>query len=157
MPEVREGSKRAASQRAEIMDAQKPIRVEATPGSASDGFYLDRGQELRKQTIPLLNDILTKLIVLNTALLGVFVGIKEVPVTLAMRILTIACFIVSLAVAFFGVYPKQWSIVLDDPKDIRTKEDAGIARKSCLLKVAASFLIAGFVCGLVGFIVGATF
>ncbi len=139
----------------ESNENRDPIRVEAMPGTPSDGFYLDRGQEMRRQTLPLLNDVLQKLIVLNTALLGIFVGIKEIPLSPSMRVAAIVCFLGSLTLAFFGVYPREWVLVLDDPTGIREQEDASIKTKSSYLRFAAFSLVIGFVFGAIGFVAAA--
>lgn len=113
------------------------------------------GADSFKQSMPLLNDLLAKLIVLNTALLGIFTGLKDLPMPLSFRVLAIVCFAISLVLSFWGVYPKDAKVDPTDPKQIESSYTEGVKRKSSYLKSAAIALIVGFAVALVGLVYGA--
>lgn len=90
------------------------------------------------------------MIVLDTALIGAFLGLKDFPVPPTMRVFATVCFIGSLIAAFVGVFPKKAAFLLDDPEGIRDEEDGLVSGKKCCLVWAAVFLVAGFAFGVLG-------
>lgn len=140
-------------QMADVTDStHAPTRPVVQSRKATDWekFLLSVGRESFRQTVTSLNDVLQRLIVLDTALLGGFVGIKELPMPDWARLLAALGFVVSLGLAFFGVYPAKWGARLNDPVAIKEIEVAIANRKAGLLRWSAGSLIAGFVLGLAG-------
>ena len=115
------------------------------------------GSDSFKQSMPLVNDLLGKLIVLNTALLGLFTGLKELPVPIWFRVLAICCFVLSLLVSFWGIYPRDWTVDPTVPTQIQEAYSAGVKRKAFWLTVAAICLLLGFVLALTGIVYGAAY
>jgi hypothetical protein len=97
---------------------------------------------------------MAKLIVLNTALVGTFLGLKEVPLPLWAKVIAVAFFIVSLGSSFFGIYPVARFVLVDDPDTIEKDFVKAIEDKSDYLQFAASTLVIGLIVGLIGLSVG---
>lgn len=124
-----------------------PVGRTATPEAR---FYLEWDRESVKQTAPLLNDVLQKLIVLSTALLGAFASLKELPVPDWGRGAAAVGFLAALAAALLGVYPRGRASVGYDPDEIKAFEDWTVRRKKRSLSLAAAFLLAGLAAGVAG-------
>lgn len=118
-------------------------------GTVEDGLCIDRVAELRKQSIPLLNDTLQKLVVLDTALTGVFLGLKETPIPAWGRVLAATALTVSLGFAFAGLYPRTRTVNADT---VSAADTQVLARKSSCLYWAAVALVAGLTAGIVGLV-----
>lgn len=84
------------------------IEVKGTHTTAEDEFYHDLGGELFKKTLPLLNDVLSKLLTVSIALSGgsaFFLGDAGYPQW--TRITAAMMFVLASVSSLFGVNPLQ--------------------------------------------------
>ncbi len=106
--------------------------------------WLEVGKKRLEQTLPLVNDVCVKLIVLTTAWTGTLLAIKEIPISECSRIGSVVFTLISLSSAFFGIYPFSGNVNLDSPNDIRDNERKALEWKSKCLRVGAVALVLGF-------------
>jgi hypothetical protein len=110
-----------------------------------DKFFLTWGPESLKQSVPALNDVLGKLITLNSALIGGgFVGAKGEVLPFGWTVAAIGFLIVSLVASLWGIYPRGWDVNLNNPNEIRAAEYGAIRRKSYCLATAFGALVVAF-------------
>jgi hypothetical protein len=122
----------------------------ATP---AEEFYLNWGRESLKSTTPYLNDVLQKIIILTTALIGgglLSASAKEEVLSPRWRMAALCALIASLVTAFWGIYPHGGPKWLSDPDVVRRFEHETIDRKVYWLWWSAVLLILGLGAAVVG-------
>ena len=121
------------------------------PPSDEEDFYLTWGQELPKTNLALLNDVLKQLVTLNTALLGgSVVFLSRTVMGAEFRNAVISMFLLSLCTAFVGILPYIRRIILRDPNHVKQVIQSAFTWKLHLVRIAAAFLVLGFIVALVG-------
>jgi hypothetical protein len=135
----------------EGMNSQsEQLMIQSRKATEWESFYRSIGRDSFKNAVPLLNDVLQKLIVLDTALVGGFVGIKELPIPEWARLLAALGVFISLGFAFYGIYPVSWEPNLDSLREIHDCEVKISNRKSTYLRCSAIALLVGLALGLAG-------
>jgi hypothetical protein len=133
----------------------RTIELNGVESSKSENLALEMGRDLRKQSLPLLNDVFSKMIVLNTALIGTFLGLKDLPLADAYRPFVVVLLLLSLVACFYGLFPKTASFSLDCPRGIGRSIDEMLVNKSWTMRLAAACLVSGLALGAFGLMVSA--
>lgn len=129
----------------------EPIRIESKSVSFEEKFWLEYGLASLKAVVPALNDTLSKLLVVDTAVIGGGLTlIDKAWMPTVCKILMLACAWTSLSFALYGLVPRGRTINLLDPTEIRDVEREVIDRKSKYLERAALLLVCGFIVGIFG-------
>ncbi len=130
---------------------------------SSDGPFLGRaptaeeealfawGEETVRGSLAALVETARHLVTLDTALAGggiVFFDEKVAPP--AFRPLAVACFLVSLALAFWTTIPAAAKVDPRKPYRLKQARDSALRCKSHQLTAACTALLAGLVVGLLG-------
>jgi hypothetical protein len=127
------------------------VPIVGRPPSDEEEFYLTWGQELPKNSLTLLNDVLKQLVTLNTALLGGSVVFLNGAVMDAwFRNVVIIMFFLSLCTSFVGILPYIRKTILDNPDTVKLVIRSAFTWKLWLIRIAAAFLALGFIVALVG-------
>jgi hypothetical protein len=113
------------------------------PPSEDELFYIAWARESLKNNINLCNDILKQTISIGSALLGMTLIFDKV-ISESWKIPVIFVSIVSLIVAFAGVFPFRSEVHIDNPEEIKIHKEKTLKRKRIYLIVSAGFLLMGF-------------
>ncbi len=137
----------------DVFDREKPIELTATEPSEEELFYVGLGDQLIKDTLPFLNQVLRQLVTLTVALLAVSVAIydKEV-VHRPLMVVGMVFLLISAILSFAGVLPYGGPITRREPTTIYDRLKQMTRVKSCLAWFAAVPLVLALVVMLVGVI-----
>lgn len=129
------------------------VRVvcESIPPDATDAFYCDIGNQLIRNRIPFMNEVLRQLLTLSVAMLGgstFFLG----PAVChpGLRIAAMSMFLLSLLCALFGVLPFRATIRLHVVHEIRETIESIILSKDRFVWASSIFLVLGFAASVFG-------
>jgi hypothetical protein len=151
MPEVPGPAGRAADPAA-VLNAPPPgvAVIDARPMSPDEAFYFDLGRDVQRNTVPLLNEHLNRVVVLATALTGGFLGVKDAPLPDPARAAAVALFLLTLGLALKGLMPRRAGYTRTVPAAVAADEARVIEAKAWAVKWSAVALLAGFAAGLAG-------
>lgn len=136
-----------------MSDEQEDIPVGrlATPW---EEFLLGQARESFKQSVPSLNDVLGKLLTLNTALIGAgIVALKEQILPFWGGVVAIALVLASLGATLAGLFPHSWTVRPNDPDEIYRIERAVAEWKTWCLRLAFGGLGAGLLASLLSLVI----
>jgi hypothetical protein len=135
----------ATNEAEEIIEAQKPTKEEL--------FFVDLALQAFAGTIPRLNDYLSKIIVLDTALIGGSIfWLTSETMRPFFRLAVVCTFIASLVLACLGLYPIGGNVPTRRPYAIRNFHLAIMQRKISWLQWSVGLLLAGFTIAVIGMI-----
>lgn len=129
--------------------AQTPLR--GTSPTAEEIFLLKWGQELLKENLKTVNDILRHHMTLVAALLAATIALRganllSTPVTATILSLLLG----ALLTAWAGVMPYRGSVDVRQPEALRVHKDNALRFRLVMLWTSASLLIAGLLAGGIG-------
>lgn len=131
--------------------ARRLIRVESKLADPRDAFFIELGHEAVKQSVPTLNDALTKMVVLGTAVVGGGLTLLDkTAVTWWGRVGFLSLATVSLIAALYGLLPRLRYVNPADPDEVRGSEREASDIKGVAMWVAAGSLAAAFVFAVAG-------
>lgn len=109
------------------------------------------GQDIIKNSIPLLNDILSKMLTLNTAMIGGGIAAAKADVMSPQVLLpSIATFLVALVLTLAGMLPWTMSVDMSRTEIIAELERSTRKRKLWCLYLSAGLFILGMLMAVVG-------
>lgn len=106
-------------------------------------FYLEWGKESIKNNIKLLNDMLSKMIVLNASFAGGAV-VQKVIIDSTPKTILIVIFLIALVISFIGYMPFENAIDISAPNEIKVHKKKALKHKRIYLWLAASIMCIGF-------------
>lgn len=123
----------------------KIIEADTSLPSSEDLFYIEWGRETLKNSIKVLNGVLSQFITLDTALLAALIGFfNKIGANTWVKVLSGAFLMVSLVIALIGQIPTGKVIDLRMPLLIKEYKSGIIARKKLLMWLSFSTLLLSF-------------
>ncbi len=127
---------------------------ESRSATEEEVFYKRWAMASLRRNLPFVNDVLRSLVTLNVTLLGGSVVLLDSSrLWPGFQVAVVACFLVSLVAAFFGMLPFTGTVDVFCPEMIRRHKTRALTWKRWLLAAAAIALVAGFAVALIGLIV----
>lgn len=121
------------------------------PPTVEENELLDWAEEVVQKSLTTVQDNLRQMVTLNTALLaGSAALLAQMHVARVCVGLSAVLLIISLSVALFGMFPREATVRVNSPDDIKEKRDRGIRVKMNCLKGAGFFLVTAFCVLIVG-------
>lgn len=118
-----------------------------------DRSYFEWNESAIKEIPTVLSDTLTRIVTLSTALIGGSVYfLNESVMDRFFRVGMTVCFTVALALAFYGLWPRNGLVDSSDPDDIRHWKSYVIDHKTTWMRFAGIALITGVIMAIVGMI-----
>jgi hypothetical protein len=147
-------ARRTLSKSRIVNQNNKDIVVEGELPSPTELRYRDLAVSLHKDNLPYLRDVLYKLSVLSSGLIGgTLFFFKDSNLT-CFRGFIAASFILSTITAVIGLVPLAMPTNPTSPSEISANVEKAISFKNGCLRTAVFFIALGFVVALVGIFVG---
>jgi hypothetical protein len=127
--------------------------IQGEPLTARERAIWEAGREAAKNTVPTLNDMLGKLVTLDTALIGgglVVAKGETLPFWVAVAVLVLL--LVSLGAALSGLWPRRAVLNLGDLEQIEAFDREVIHRKTDALTCAGIAFAAAVTLAVLGLI-----
>jgi hypothetical protein len=125
--------------------------LESHVTTPTEKLYLALADEAIRQTIPRLNDALSRLVTLGTAMAGgSLVFLRDDVCTVWGRVLAAACFFLALATAIYGSIPRNPNVDRYEVPAIQGGFTRAVAVKKRWVWLASGLLLAGIFVAIVG-------
>jgi ABC-type polysaccharide/polyol phosphate export permease len=134
-----------------LKDEQQKTIVQVESASEDEALLADWGRELFKSSLTLANDVLKQVVTITSLLLTVALGfLDKTGAGKAWQVLVFLLLLAPLIVSFLGLAPSDAEIDIRDPEKLRNFRNQILRKKRRALHWITCFLVAAFVCAMLG-------
>ncbi len=135
-----------------VAEDPEVIECESEVASEEDVFYKEWGKESLKRSLPFVNDVLQRLLTLNTTLIAGSFLLRDDALAAVWRIGAAFCFLTSLTLCLLGMLPYARAFSVYAPREVQKHTEAALRVKRRWLSAAAFALVLGFLVAIGGLV-----